>query len=952
MFVLRLHALMGRLFEVCRPARPAAALVCAALACCHPHGLRDAGAPPGGDVDASAGTSYRTVDGGPKARTAAAPAAQALSIQGKFIALRRDALGTLFELRPQYIEVTNTPRVQLGAMKLVVFSQHGDTLAMMEPALHALYGSLPTSRLLQTFTIVQETAEQLLFAWPTASGSLFLREPASPADLAPLVRQYTAAAEPLLPLADGVLLNMTESGSTVTLQHVVASRGEMPASPLAAVLGDNPPGAVSQTTFHTTLTLRPYADNPSYVPKGQAQAAPPHYLQVARGKLHASDVDYLAMTWDAGGAAGPIVYDIAADVPPELVEAIADGVLYWNRAAGRELTAVARGQVLSTLSEPRHVPIRWIPWHRPGAASIAEMQPDPLTGEIVAAEIYLTSAFYEPSPHLLAHATTMARPQPPSSVTCMAPRIATPTLLDVLGDGADKVFLQRAMADNIRSVVAHEVGHTLGLRHNFAASLEGAQDDRRALWHDYSAGHAAGAAVASSVMDYLPDTDSIILGAFIKHTALPYDAWVMRQGYGTQGWDMDAISPQLFCSDGERLGGILGCRQFDSSPNPFRGALAEATEAMRHLPVEFVLLMTEQGHTPLTEAVLLRKLALLRPEVFALPVAMVTQELFNGLRPSVRVLPVERRLGHLRHSEPLAYHQAGLEMRRAWLEEVGGLPGLLQALLGAAEPWDGQHSDQTLGWMARGLQRFIDRGPLMSGTTGLGAGDNAGPVDDAGKLLLHRYGPKWVAAIEHAVLTDVLLTLTGEGPKVGRHILAALSDPLSRADNGRSGLDPALVDPAWQDDLCGWAEALILADGADVIHVRDAAGPDADAVDVLGPALPLQTRLAALRLMAPEVFHVTSWGKAHRERLMQALLQRLFVLIDPRLLQASGENGQAVVRSLGLASFEELMQLPSLPANVQLWAQDELQLLKVLATLNATKRLPVEPSMQAQLLGF
>jgi hypothetical protein len=219
----------------------------------------------------------------------------------------------------------------------------------------------------------------------------------------------------------------------------------------------------------------------------------------------------------------------------------------------------------------------------------------------------------------------------------------------------------------------------------------------------------------------------------------------------------------------------------------------------------------------------------------------------------------------------------------------------------------------------------------------------AGPLQAQEQHLLLQYGPLWADAIEQAVLTDVLLTLTGEGPRVGKQVLASLLDPLGRGDNSRGGLDAALVDPAWQKPLCAWAEQLVLASD-DFLTAQN----DLGNWRVPKPRLNVEARLAALRLMAPEVFHISNWGHRAREALLQQLLDRLFLLIDPELL-AQMSHGNGVLRMVGTGGLEELLQLHAVPEPLRIWALDELRIIQALMVVNATKRLPQETASPMQL---
>ncbi len=98
----------------------------------------------------------------------------------------------------------------------------------------------------------------------------------------------------------------------------------------------------------------------------------------------------------------------------------------------------------------------------------------------------------------------------------------------------------------IKEIVCHEVGHCLGLRHNFKAST----------WmpmKEIEESSLAGEATVGSVMDYNPpilaprgDTQ----GSFVTRTIGPYDYWAIEYGYRPTG--------KPYKSEKEMLKGVAG----------------------------------------------------------------------------------------------------------------------------------------------------------------------------------------------------------------------------------------------------------------------------------------------------------------------------------------------------------------------------------------------------------
>ncbi len=97
--------------------------------------------------------------------------------------------------------------------------------------------------------------------------------------------------------------------------------------------------------------------------------------------------------------------------------------------------------------------------------------------------------------------------------------------------------LERLIEEGLKEVVMHEVGHTLGLRHNFKASTMLSLKDL----HNVEKTGAMG--IAASVMDYTPINlapKGGKQGHFYSQTLGPYDFWAIEYGYkpfsgGTEG---------------------------------------------------------------------------------------------------------------------------------------------------------------------------------------------------------------------------------------------------------------------------------------------------------------------------------------------------------------------------------------------------------------------------------
>ncbi len=139
-------------------------------------------------------------------------------------------------------------------------------------------------------------------------------------------------------------------------------------------------------------------------------------------------------------------------------------------------------------------------------------------------------------------------------------------------DGIPEAFIGPALAD----LACHEVGHTLGLRHNFKAS---ALYTMAAVNSNELKGKKPHAA---SVMDYLPVNmnfkDGEVQGDYSMIGVGPYDIWAIEYGYTQDEKDLKTIlsrvaEPELqYGTDEDTFGTDPLARRYDFSKEPLEYA--------------------------------------------------------------------------------------------------------------------------------------------------------------------------------------------------------------------------------------------------------------------------------------------------------------------------------------------------------------------------------------------
>ena len=269
----------------------------------------------------------------------------------------------------------------------------------------------------------------------------------------------------------------------------------------------------------------------------------------------------------------PIVFYLEDTIPEELRPYVKEGVEAWNKA----FEAAGFKNAIRAVDAPddpdfdpgdaRYSTIRWVP----SVTSVFAIGPsdvDPRSGEILNADILVVADWVRAltgQRDLLAHvrspldflrqeaeALRLAYRLNPDYArrlcaygASLLPYFVT-WRLTLIADGvidADEPVPLEYVGAAIREVVMHEVGHSLGLRHNFKASIAIPFDKL----HDPDYTRQYG--VSASVMDYNPPNispDRDAQGEYYNSTVGPYDVWAIQWGYMPVGNEtLDRPHPRL-----------------------------------------------------------------------------------------------------------------------------------------------------------------------------------------------------------------------------------------------------------------------------------------------------------------------------------------------------------------------------------------------------------------------
>jgi hypothetical protein len=374
---------------------------------------------------------------------------------------------------------------------------------------------------------------------------------------------------------DAIQLQVLAHYATGTI--AVPTPGAPPGAPIPSVPRTLPDARSMFVTLHYTLMKLP--EQPMAARRADARVGyfTANHLDFSDDLARTPSVRYV-QRWrlekkDPAAALSepvtPIVYWLDRTIPLKYRDAITAGVLEWNKAFERigfknaiEVKVQPDDGDFDTLDGGASV--RWMTNSSPVFGAIGPRRVDPRSGEILAANIGIES--------LSSRNQRATRSQILSASSVDWNRLMQAPATDVRAaldqsacEAADYGAEQLAYAFDVleargdldpagpeatefvlaylKDVTMHEVGHTLGLRHNFRASRT--FTDKQLSDPGFTRSHA----LTGSVMEYAPINLSAPGAAAVapfQTTLGPYDYWAIEYAY-------KALAPETEKADLERI---------------------------------------------------------------------------------------------------------------------------------------------------------------------------------------------------------------------------------------------------------------------------------------------------------------------------------------------------------------------------------------------------------------
>ncbi|WP_100655993.1 zinc-dependent metalloprotease [Alteromonas flava] len=256
----------------------------------------------------------------------------------------------------------------------------------------------------------------------------------------------------------------------------------------------------------------------------------------------------------------PIVWWIENTTPMEWRDTIRDATLAWNSAfekAGFSNAIEVRIQPDDAdwkAEDVRYNVLRWTSSPTPPFGGYGPSIANPLTGQIISADImleytfmkgrWLTAQMFTDGVNVLENPLPAGLEAEQMNLCSLGHQLHAGMLFGQyagLADDMGDIEQDKLLRQSMYYLILHEVGHTLGLNHNMKATqLHGHKEAHDAT---VTQGILAGSVMDYPSVNYAPE--GMEQGDFYSEKPGPYDDWVIEYGYSTALADPAAEEARL-----------------------------------------------------------------------------------------------------------------------------------------------------------------------------------------------------------------------------------------------------------------------------------------------------------------------------------------------------------------------------------------------------------------------
>jgi hypothetical protein len=690
------------------------------------------------------------------------------------LSIPQDGFGKDYLFSASVIPQGDSPTSHGLAGKIVRFELFPDGVDMYESTKGLVVTEdLPARRLLATFAIVRQDSGRVVIDFNKGMRRLFTQ---SWLDSGPVDPE---THDSVLEVPDSRVFEMKREGDDLVIRQSVQSRSREMDQDVEA-------------RFEARYFITPYQPQ-NFIGK-EPDAVTDRYARFfeTEGQLELG-TGRTSSRIDRFDLKQPIQFYYSANTPPEYVQAIKDGVLYWNFAFGSNVVQVAKAPDGVTAPDASHNIIQWVPWDKAGFA-YADVLADPLDGQSEHGQAYITSAFSfigkARARALLRAMEEVAAPKTKgkkngavqlgvpflSSAECCEtdPKVFAQQmamgLQDLLAsDSLTDEAVLRTSQDYIREVVAHETGHILGLRHNFAGSLAATLTSKELddWFQAYLTGQPLDAytnkLASSSMMEYTVFKGGVFIGWQMRTVkqALPHDRAAIRWGY----YDSPEArtNKMLFATD-EDIETYGDVNVFDYGADPVIGDYSEMAEIIQLLPNDIIedFIRARAPQNP-HDRIPLEQVNLNYTSLASAIAGQFEQELM-WFRADTRSLRVENQFDYIGELNRQARYQAHWKYLNDQISQLGGVDRALFSELPEAFKLDLQSEPTNVPVVQRisAAQLTAKLDKLLVSTnylTFVGLDDKKYSFTDTERDLIRQRGQEFFEKLEKDIVKQVCLKL-------------------------------------------------------------------------------------------------------------------------------------------------------------------------------------------------
>ncbi len=607
-----------------------------------------------------------------------------LRVDNAKISISKAALDKEFLLQGMFTEQPKAPLGTSLKSRVVSFSKKGDKLFLLEATQgHSVTNEFPQNLILAQFSILEETPDQITFDFNAGMSNIFVYSDWHGQDF------ESGTYDPAVQFQSvRVRYSFIDSA-------IMSEQNQLVIRQVAQVVLPTPAQETNKLV-EIKYYLSPYNPHLDFEPVLSKGFDRMGFFEVAP-QLSSGGTSIVRAS--KHNLNRPIVYAVSANTPPEYKQAVKDGILYWNKAFGTKIFDVVDAPQGVVAPDANFNVIQWVDWDLAGFA-YADAQMDPRSGEILHTQVFLTSVFAfggkTKARALLRRLQLLNKEQSKSDKVIFLNGFFQPRICEMTGDerlekslagllssDVDDTKIFKASQDLVREVAAHEIGHTLGLRHNFAGSLATnySLEKREDIVRQYFEKGATptGVVTTSSVMDYPLFEERIMSGDQVAKLpkSLSYDEKAIGVLYLKKKYDDQELP--LYCTD-THVGKpqYTDCRRNDVGSSFVEYASWSAQNNLKLLPsVLFEMFVAAKAPDHDQDPVPLEKVQVPSASVLAMLALIDRSELLRNFTIDLGFLKIQRSFSVVSGVNEESVRKSEIEYMASEVDRLGGVSSLL-----------------------------------------------------------------------------------------------------------------------------------------------------------------------------------------------------------------------------------------------------------------------------------